>query len=705
MVIFQELDTKYVDSSDRNILEYMNHLYMQSITINLTYASEADLDHKFYSGDQSAFNSYWAGVPGPMRKTFIFNKIRKQIDLVSGNQRKNRKQTICVPVENADQHTADQFSKIFDYIHNREYVLETISDTFKEALISGMSLLQIWLDFRSDPISGDIKVAKTDYNSFIIDPFFRNSDLSDCHFIWKRSYLTKRDILSLMPSASDIIKGLQSDTMRDGKFQYQPESLGYNMSNLLAYDEFYYRDFREQTVLVDRQTGEVQEWRGQDDERLGLFLQTYPQVYVKKTEVPTVKLAIVAGGQVLYNDYNPLGVDNYPFVPVTAYYNPQIPYYNYRVQGMVRGLRDAQFLYNRRKAIELDVLESQINSGWKYKEDALVNPADIFMSGQGKGLALKAEAQMTDAEQIQSPIIPPTTIQLSELMGKEMNDISGISEELLGTPTNDVAGLLSMIRQNASLVTLQPLFDQLDRSQRQLGKLMIDVIQANYTPGKIKKILGGDEPSQQFYNKSFGIYNAHVEEAVLTQTQKQLQFAQLIQLREMGVAVPDDVLLDSCLLQNKEELIKSIQQSQEQKSKMEQQSAQLQMMQLQSQIKLNESQATANEGLGIERLSRVQENEALAQERRAQAVKDEDAALLDLVKAMKEIDGIDLQHMQQLLEMHNMVKAQEADNANGNANTTVNKPRKATNVSKNAGTKRNNNTHKRSTTGGTQVSQ
>jgi len=698
-VIFQELDTKYVDSGDRNILEYMNHLYMQSITINLTYASEADLDHKFYSGDQSAFNSYWAGVPGPMRKTFIFNKIRKQIDLVSGNQRKNRKQTVCVPVENADQKTADQFSKIFDYVHNREYVLETISDTFKEALISGMSLLQLWLDFRNDPISGDIKVAKTDYNSFIIDPFFRNADLSDCHFIWKRSYLTKRDILSLMPTASDIIKNLQNDTMRDGKFQYQPESLGYNMSNLIAYDEFYYRDYREQLILVDRQTGEVQEWRGQDDDRLNLFLQTYPQITMKKTEVPTVKLAIVAGGQVLFNSYNPMGIDNYPFIPVTAYYNPQIPYYNYRVQGMVRGLRDAQFLYNRRKAIELDILESQVNSGWKYKEDCLVNPSDIFMAGQGKGIALKTEAQMTDAEQIQSPIVPPTTIQLSEMLGKEMNDISGISEELLGTPTNDVAGLLSMIRQNASLVTLQPLFDQLDRSQRQLGKLMIDVIQANYTPGKIKKILGGDEPSQQFYNKSFGVYNAHVEEAVLTQTQKQLQFAQLIQLREMGVAVPDNVLLDSCLLQNKEELIKSIQQSQQQKQEMEQRQAELQMMQLQSQIKLNESQATANEGLGIERLSRVQENEALAQERRAQAVKDEDSALLDLVKAMKEIDGIDLSHMKQLLEMHNLVKAQEQDNANGDSDVTV-KPGRAVNDRKTAEVNSNNRDNQEAAGGG-----
>ena len=71
-----------------------------------------------------------------------------------------------------------------------------------------------------------------------------------------------------------------------------------------------------------------------------------------------------------------------------------MPYFPHRVQGVVRGLRDAQYLYNRRKAIELDILESQINSGWIYKENALVNPKDVFtVAGQGRGLALKEEAQ------------------------------------------------------------------------------------------------------------------------------------------------------------------------------------------------------------------------------------------------------------------------------------------------------------------------
>ena len=67
----------------------------------------------------------------------------------------------------------------------------------------------------------------------------------------------------------------------------------------------------------------------------------------------------------------------------------------------------------------------------------------------------------------------------------------------------------------------------------------------------------------------------------------------------------------------------------------------------------------ADQGLGLERMSRIQENKALAVERMAQAAKDEDAATLDMIKAIKEIEGIDFAHIEQLLSMLSIVKQQE----------------------------------------------
>jgi hypothetical protein len=662
-LIFPELAPQYYDEKHKDVLSRMEAFYAQSITINQAFWGEADTDTRFVANDQTLWSDIYGNLPAARRRQFNFNRILRIKNMIGGYQRRNRKSTVVIPIENANQETADQFTKIFYWLEQQEGVLETISEAFDGALVTGMNLLQVWIDYRTDPISGDIKVENCPYNSFLIDPFFTKLDLSDCQGLWKRSFLTKRECISLMPERADEILGLwatDSGTGRDGKFQFTPQSYGYAYKNLLTYDEFWYRDFRTQRMLVDTQTGEATEWHGKDEDALKLFLKTYPQITTMEQEVPTTKLAIVIQGKVFYDGPNPLGIDRYPFVPVIAYYRPEMPYFPWRIQGIVRGLRDAQYLYNRRRVIELDILESQITSGWIYKENALVNPKDVFLSGQGRGLALKDEAQMTDVQQVQPPQVPPSMIQLSELLGKEVQEISGVNEELLGSAIDDKAGILAMLRQGAGLTTLQILFDQLDRSQKLLGKLWIDIIQANFTPGKIQRILN-QKPQPQFYNKAFGKYDAAVEEGFNTTTQKQMQFAQMLQLREAGVPIPDTLLVEAATLQNKTELVKALTQQAQQQQQIQQMQTQAQLEQLQAQTKLANARATADEGLGIERLSRVQENQQLAVERQAEAVKDEQQAILNMVKAIKELESIDIAQIEKLIMLSRIVKQQEQE--------------------------------------------
>ncbi len=605
----------------------------------------------------------YGNLPANRRRQFYFNRIRRVINMISGHQRRNRKSTIVTPVENADSDTADQFSKVLLWANQQDGILETISESFEGALVTGMNLLHVWMDYREDPVSGNIKVSNCSYNSFLIDPYFRRPDLSDCNALWKRSFLTKRECISLLPDKGEIILGLMGQDNRDSKFQYMPESYNYGLKNLLTYDEYYYRDYRTQKMMVDTQTGETLEWKSQDNEALKAFLAAYPTVTVVDQEIPTVRLAIVVQGKVMYDGANPSGLDTYNHIPVFAYYSPQSPYFPWRIQGVARGLRDAQYLYNRRKVIELDILESQINSGWKYKENALINPKDIFLSGQGRGLALKEEAQMTDVEQIIAPAIPASMIQLSEILGKEISEISGVNEELLGSAVDDKAGVLSMLRQGAGLTTLQNLFDQLDNSQKLLGKLMINLIQANFMPGKIKRIIE-QEPSPQFYNKAFGKYDAVVEEGFNTSTQRQMQFAQLLQLREVGVPIPDDILVEACTLQEKKKLVEAMQKQQQQAQQAQQAQMQAQMQEQQARTELAQARAVADQGLGMERVSRIEENRALAQERKAQAHKDEEIGMLNLVKALKEIDGIDLEHVEKLIALSRLVKTEPEKDTN-----------------------------------------
>jgi len=658
MSLFPNIGPESYREEHRGILKKMEDFYAESITINQAFWGEADTDTRFEAGDQTLWSDIYGNISPNRRRQFNFNRIRRVINMVSGHQRRNRMSTIVTPIDNGDAETADQFTKIMMWANGNDGVLETISESFHGALVTGLNLLHVWMDYRTDPVSGNIRVDNCDYNSFIIDPYFKKQDLSDCNGLWKRTFLTPRQAISLLPDSKEEILALQPTDSKDGKFEFMPESYQYARSRLLTYDEFYYRDYRTQRMLIDSQTGESLEWRGKDEDALREYLSLYPQITVVDQEVPTVRVAIVVQGRVLYDGPNPLGIDKYPFVPVLGYYNPQLPYYPLRIQGMVRGLRDAQFLYNRRKVIELDILESQVNSGIKYKENALVNPKDAFLTGQGRGIAIKHNANMTDVEQIIPPQVPPSMIQLSEILGREIQEISGVNEELLGSAIDDKAGVLAMLRQGAGLTTLQTLFDQLNRSQKLLGNIMIDLIQANFAPGKVARILEKD-PSPQFYNKAFGRYDAVVEEGLNTATQRQMQFAQLIQLRELGIPIPDDALLEASTVQNKKDLVAAV-------GKRIQQQAQAQNMQMQAMVEekkartdLAHSRAMADRGLGIERMSRVQENQALAVERRAEAQKDRYAGILNLAKALNELEDVEINQIARLLELSDFVREKE----------------------------------------------
>lgn len=644
----------------------MENFYKQNITMNQAYWYEADTDTRFYCNDQTIWDAFYGTYPAASRRSFSFNRIRRIVSMIEGHQRKNRKSIIVVPQENGDEETADQYTKLMMWLCQKENILETVSQSFLGSVIAGMNLLHVWVDYRNDPVNGDIRVDNCSYNTFVIDPFFRKADLSDCNGIWKRSYVTRPEAMSLMPQYADVIMSLPINAFRDGKFQFTPQQYDFNKDNLVTYDEFWYRDYRTQTLLIDTRTGETTEWNGTNED-LKKFLMFAPMLTTVTTEIPTVKLAIVVQGKVIYNDVDPAGLDTYPFVPVFAYYTPELPYFPYRCQSVVRDLRDPQYLYNRRKIIELDILESQLNSGYIVKENAVVNPQDLFKTGQGQMIFMKEESMMTDIQAIQAPQIPPSMFQVSETLGREIQEISGVSDELLGSASDDIAGVLSMLRQGSALTTLQRLFDQLDVSQKLLGNLILKYMQINWTPGKVARILG-EQPTPQFYNRKFGKYDAIIEDGLNTSTQRQMQFAQMVQLRQVGVPISNEDLLEAATIQGKKKIIdnmrqqqSAIQQAQQQQQQLEQQQIMMNMEESKARINMTQASAVAAQGLGIERLSRTSENQALSDERMAKAQEARSKGVLDLVKATKELDNLDIDQTRKVIELLELIKAQQGN--------------------------------------------
>ena len=651
MALFPSGNIISYSSEDSEIRERLETFYNDAMMVNQTYWHEASIDSRFNAGDQTLWSELYS-VPIRTRKNFSFNRIRRITNLLSGYQRRTRKSMIATPEENASQETADQLTKLLSRTSRTSKILDTVSESFNGAIITGMNLLEVWVDYRNDPISGEIKVDNCSYNSFIIDPYFRKKDLSDCNAMWKRSFLTKEACMSLVPDKTKEIEEMTS-YYSDGKFPYLPEN-ELLRKNLLAYDEFYYRDYRKQKLLVDVNLGDTIEWTG-SNEALKEFMSMHPQLEVIETTIPTVKLALFVNGTVVYNGRNPLNIDTYPFIPVFGYFDPDIYNFPLRIQGIVRGLRDTQYLFNRRKIAELDYVQSVSGNGYIYKEDSLIDPDSPLKTGNGNMIRLKKSADMGDFIPIPQNDLPNSWPQLTEMLAKEFQEISGASEELLGVADDFKSAALAKMRHGWALIQQQTLFDQLDSSLQLLGEIVVKVIQSNYTPGKVRKIID-EEPTQEFYNKKFSKYNIAIEEGFDTSTQKQHEFTQLVVLKEMGLEIPDSALINAATIQNKDELIQMMDQQKQQAQQMEQQQMQMNMAEQQATINMVNSRGESDRAMAKKRESDIEKDNLGMITDTMEAGRKEQEANLDAIKVLKDLEQSDPNKIDELVELMRIIQ-------------------------------------------------
>ena len=634
-----------------DVLKRLEEFYLNALAPNTAQWAQCSLDARTYAGgDANLYSELYGPMPRNKVPRFSFNHTRPVVSSIEGFQRLNRKQLAAKGIESSDDKTAEQHSKVLIYLQNREHMGETFSEGFKNTLITGISWFQVYMDYKDDPIAGDIRLQSLAYSEVFVDPFYRKKDLSDCGFILKRSYVTKNQLYALLPDKKDELDsiGLSTADRSDPKFQFMPESFWFtnNGKRPYVYDEFYYQDTRERILLVDPETNEQIEWKG-DRPTLKEFLAIFPDIQAIDQTIPTVKLAIVVNGRLMYNGHNGIS-DKYPFVPCHAYFNPELLDMSQRCQGVVRALRDPQFLYNHRMTAQAAVLDSTLNSGYLYKENSVVDPLDLQKVGMGGSIALKDDAMMTDVRELVPPHVDPSAFQVAEGLKNEIPYISGVSEEAMGLSVDDKAGILAIVRQKASHASLEGIFDNLDLAMKLVGDLIIDAFQRNYTPGKIRRILN-EEPTQEFYNLNFGKYDCVVEDAVLTSTQRQLAFAQYMSLVEMGFKIPEEFLFENMTIQNKTELIEAIKKSKDEEAQAAQQAAQ-------AQQQLQAAQARQFDALSEERYTRSIANLGLEESRKMEAVKDLEQAKLNRIKALSELESMDIDKIKALIEMAKLLE-------------------------------------------------
>ena len=630
----------YIDPSDvssKNIKQLKDEFYQANYTGNSAYWSQGFIDKRFKVGDQSLYGWATGNNFNQNAYRYFFNLIRRHINMICGRQRQYRKSTITVPLHEEDS-LADDWNTVLKWCETRSGFQEYLSEAFEGSTDTGMTLIYMYPDYTFDPISGDLFDDAVSYNNFLISQYFRKQDLSDCDGIWRRRWTSKEGAKVLLKGYDKEIDKMRPSGMKDGRFPVQAELQNIALNNMFTYDEFLYRSTRTATMVIDPKSGESIEWEEEDEEpeeMLQMVLQQQPWLQIKKMQIPTVKLSIALGDKEVYNGPNLLNIDSYPCVPSICYYEPDVTNYAWRVMGVIRNLRDAQFLYNMRKVIELEILQSQINSGWIFPIDAVTDVKAFRQSGQGFLVPLKAGHLPNEVQRIEPAAIPQSLLELSQSLSEDITKISGVNEELLGAATDDKSGILSMLRQGAGLTTLQTIFDKLDYTQRLYGKIRMEAIRKNFSKGKIRNILG-HEADPRFFSSYSQKYSLAVEEGNYSTTQKQMELQQLLNFREMQIPVSNKSILRAAFLTNKRQVIDEMEQEQQQQQ-------QAQEAQSQQQAQLDQAkimQAFAKSRLDM---AKVDESQAKVVDLHADAEHKKAQTEMDLVKSMLDLESMDLE--------------------------------------------------------------
>lgn len=643
------------DEISLSLKQQISRNYQDSINILQTQWYQADLDQRFAMADQDIWGILFPGVATYRRKIFNFNLINSHIQMVSGYQRRNRKSSICVPIHSPIQKTADQLTKCLYYVHSNSGAYQVYSDAFElGALTQGLGFVSIFPDKTKSPLSPDIRLRYIDMKSCIYDPFFRRHDMMDARFWQCRQFFHRNEAAILYPELADKILALPRGSYQDDKFYYMPEVYQIQFPDLMAFDEYWYLSSREATFLVDVDTEETQEFNGTKEKLDEIMFFFKDKLKVIKQSKQTVRRAILVNDRLVVDEEDPYKIDRYPVVPMLGYFTADTPYYSYKFRGLTRDLRDVQYLFNRLKVSNLDQIEAQ-QQGLKIKQGCLVTPNDGLNAGHGRILTIKAEAQMSDVEYMPIHAPDPTLLQMEEMLKGLFNTISGVNETMLGADINDKAGIISMLRNSAGITTLTRLFDQFDEAQRTCSEIIVGMIQSMWTYGKVRQVIG-EEPTPEFDNKLFFKYGCKVVQGALTETQQQLQLQQLLYFRETtGIPIPAKSIIEASTLQNKDDLIKAIAEEEQKQSQQQQQMAELQMQQIQVDNMTKMGYAKSQEALANERQAKISTDIAIAEDKLKRAHQEDTKSLLDVVKALKELQGMDLNNLKEKLNILNML--------------------------------------------------
>ena len=662
MSFFTQPWNNALEPNQGNVRHWLDNLYSKFQPIEQSRWNQSNIDSHFYAGNQSYVNRYFNFSPNTSFHQYYFNLVQQPVNMITGYERQHRKNFNYVPSEGSDAQTTDQYTKLITHSANMGCIHEQKSKAKELAAISGMVLAQPYLDYTDDDqAQGTLKVKIWEYNSFLVDPYFRSPDMSDAQFVWCQEYISKQEAESRFPEKIDQIKPMSGTPQRYGNFYFLPENYNMARNDLMVLSYVWYKWKTKKKRLYSRSRNQFFDFAGDDGnlEQVLYHIQDMEEVTV---ETPCWKLAVVLNDQLMFQGNNPMGFNSCPFVPYFWNYDPHLNYFDMRVRSLVRTMRDPQFLFNYKVITNNDIAAATINAGWKRKIGAVANEDNLKKAGQGWDVIINEGYELTDCEKIIPSAVPESDLALASQMQELIFSTSGINmENWSGQQDKQISSLTMMLKQAANLMVFQKYFDQWDFSDKLLGDRLLQIALNNWNAPKVKLLIG-EEPTAFFYSKIFCKYQVLVEEADLTPTQQNLQAQQMLDMNQMfGREVfPPSMIIPKLNITGKGEIIPFLQQQEQQAQQMQEQEMIVKHSAEDAKIKELYSRSTANIAMAKERVGRFDANVGLLEERLSEISKNQSLSTKAKMEALEKMVDV----IAKFGEVESMLKLHDIESLN-----------------------------------------
>lgn len=567
---------------------------------HLDFVKKDDKCNRFFCGDQwdKADKSKLELVRRP---ALTINKIISTVSNVMGEQIFARAETSFRPRSGASSEIAEILNKVYKQISDDNQLDWKRSEMFADGIIGSRGFLDVRIAY-NDNTQGEVRIENINPKNVLIDPDADQYDPDTWGEVFTTKWMTADDIAVLYSKAdAELLRNRTSTShnynhdltefMRDRFGDVLPARYTGNfdesaVNRNIRVVERQHRVLDRQRHFLDTTTGDtrpIPEEFGRDT--TAYFVQKYGFTVITKL-VRRIKWDVVADNVRLHSDWSPY--QHFTIVPYFPYFRRG------RTVGMVENLIDPQEVLNKVTSQELHVINTTANSGWIVQSGALVNMTTEELEQKGAQTGLVIEVNTKDAvEKIQPNQVPTGLDRASYKAEEHIKTISGVSDSQLGQDRADVAAKAIQAKRQAGSTNLVKPMDSLTRTDYILARNILDLVQEFYTEERLGTITHDDltgktenftinqpnpnpppdveaqeeaeatgkyaTPYEAVLNDlTLGEYSVVISSVPRRETLEDSQFEQAVSLRELGVPIPDDVLVESSRLVKKKDILEKM---------------------------------------------------------------------------------------------------------------------------------------------------